>query len=171
MKKILILLFTVSYIYGNSQPTVFPGSRVTQYFFGRIAQTVTSAPVNISVVNQVSGNITNASGVFTLTGGKNYLLDASFYASSSVGVGYAVIEWVDTNTGTVLDDGAKALIVVSNTPTWTHAPRACIIYKPTVTQTVNLKLTTLTVASLTLSSSGGSNGASTVSINEIPTSY
>jgi hypothetical protein len=113
-----------------------------------------STDITFNATTATNGGITQSAGVFTLTAGKTYLLEASLgvsqFTSNSAYIWYS---WVDATTNAQLDQsngggGAVGSSGVAIPVTWTgidnYTSTAKIIYTPVTTQTVKLRITDAT---------------------------
>ena len=110
-----------------------------------------NADINFQVVPATNGGITHSAGVFTLTAGKTYLLEANLninsFTSTSAFIWYS---WVDATTNAQLDASNGSSISTGGSgvavpATWasndTYSSPARLIYTPATNQTVKVRAT------------------------------
>ena len=104
-----------------------------------------------------SGSIPNTSGVFTLQAGKTYSLQANVFLTNWVTQVNAatpifVIKWVDATTNTPLDTTGGSIKISFPSVTvaaTTESSMTQLLYTPSATQTVKLRMTAVPNASFT----------------------
>jgi hypothetical protein len=130
---------------------------------GASSQTVS---LNSDVILDVNngGNIpyNTSTGVFTLTGGKTYRMTYNGYLRSfSDNTGLYNIQWVDATSNNPLVANVQASYQMQNfdAANHDHKPTSDIIYTPSATQTVKLRVTVAGPTGITADLAAVCNGA------------
>jgi hypothetical protein len=101
------------------------------------------------------GNIpyNTSTGVFTLTAGKTYELEATLKSRGTT-AGYIQYEWVDATSGTAITGGINGVDMhAPSTLVEGISPRAYLMYTPVTNQTVKVRVTGISGTALFLDSS------------------
>jgi hypothetical protein len=158
----------IEVIAGNAPVT---GSSV-DYVYATLPanQTITTAQVaagqDINLSATVSGNIPNVNGVFTLTAGKTYKLDANLRLGAYGGANdQLIVAWVDSSNNMLASSTRITDIptTFSSGGNYDSNSRAYLIYTPTTNQTVKLRTISGTVTTSVLVD----NSASFASIQQL----
>lgn len=107
--------------------------------------------ITFNVVTATNSGITHSNGVFTLTAGKTYVLEASLCINTfSDAAAYLWWSWVDSTTNTQLDTSNGGVLAtgasgVAIPTTWTtndnYVGYAKLIYTPATNQTIKVRAT------------------------------
>jgi hypothetical protein len=138
----------------NGQPTTY-GVVNPDYIQAEKSANQTSVGINTDVtfnVTSTSSGISQTNGVFTLTAGKTYLLQADLCISNfSANTAYTWWSWVDSTTNAQLDTSNGSALATGSSgvaipATWVgtndqYAGTARLIYTPATNQTVKLRIT------------------------------
>jgi len=138
----------------NGQPTTY-GVVNPDYIQAEKSASQTSVGINTDVtfnVTSTSSGISQTNGVFTLTAGKTYLLQADLCISNfSANTAYTWWSWVDSTTNAQLDTSNGSALATGSSgvaipATWVgtndqYAGTARLIYTPATNQTVKLRIT------------------------------
>lgn len=127
--------------------TPVTGQSVDYLFYKPSATTVAGgSTADITSAGALSGNIpfVPATGLFTLTAGKTYELEASVYSNAIVNSAsaYFTISFTDSANATLPNTGAASATNLGQTATYneTGGTLLKVIYTPTVNQQVKLRL-------------------------------
>lgn len=136
--------FSIEKIAGNASVT---GQSVDYVKVSRVATSQVSVGINTDLLFDTlnSGNIpyNTATGVFALTAGKTYRLNASpnFASYSNFTTAILPFQWVDAVTNTSLVLGSAGFgVSTTNTNNVSLQPNAVAIYTPTTNQTVKVRV-------------------------------
>jgi hypothetical protein len=121
-------------------------TNISSYAYASLAGNFPLTTLNATVpfTTNITGNILNNGGIFTLGAGNTYKLEAVGILTGGTGVGQASVCWMDATTNTVLQNATSGSAVggtVTSNPLFSNC-----YYTPTSNQTVKVGVTQVSTA-------------------------